>query len=118
MGLLDNLQAFGANRLSGIYSDAVISVPGALVNDGMGGYQPSMSAAVACKVQVSNWSRAYRLQNAIPATAARLLMIQAGAPKPEEGALITVRGTTYTVSQIVQDPCCIYWDMLGEPKNG
>jgi hypothetical protein len=91
MSFLDGLDAEIADAFVDDFRDAVLSLPGARVSDGQGGYIPGPPTEHACKALVTEYD-ALRRPSDVPATDRKVLVLGAtieGSAVPVVGAKIT-----------------------------
>ena len=114
MGLLDgDLQAIFGEAFADIYLDGTLHKSDLTV-------EPVTFKRHPIKCQPDDWSEVYKVQNGIPQTDIRVLVLQHNVTaRPNQDDEITVRGKRYRISGPVrEDEAQAYWEIQARPKGG
>ena len=117
MGLLDNdLQNVFTSVFAPLLLDVTITNVSQTVADN--GDVNSTTTTAASKGMVEEYGAFTRAQAGIPDTDVKLIVLQGGvAITPTTDSEITIRGVTYSVQRIEQDPAQAAWTIQGRPAR-
>lgn len=92
MSIITGLQAEAFDDFAEDFEDGVLSIPGAQVSDGQGGYTPGPPTSHPCKALVTDYSDFRRASLGIPGTDRLILVLGGSLPAgviPAKGHKIT-----------------------------
>lgn len=118
MGLLDGdlREVFGSVFAPLLLDAEIIHVT--LTPDGQGGMTETSETAPA-KGMVEQYSAYERARDAIPSTDVKLIVLQKDvAIRPDLSSRVTIRGQTYSIQSIEEDPAQAAWTLQGRPILG
>jgi hypothetical protein len=101
---------------SNLFLNGTLHKPGTPVQDSYGGWTTGAPTNTAVKGIIDTYDELYRIRAGIPDTDVKLLVLQQSvSPGPVQGDTITLRGETYLIRSVAQDPSQTIWEMRGEP---